>query len=330
MRAPLPLVLYLGIAACSASQKPSAKAGPADDGTPTPSWVLSMRSDSTKVCGMGVAGAGFENSPYPKQAARERAVTNLAGAISTSVEEAIIDNETTSGVDVEYARLVHVGDALIKVIDGMASVEFWLVERGKGPYGEKGFTYAWGCIPKTDAATTLKLDPKALASKDDDDALMKLGAGVPGWLNQRGKRKNGRFCAIGYSDPTFNSENTFSNVVEDVRVQLAETISSLVSGYFEEQTTDQSTYIQSMTVSSNQALAKGVMVTQFWYDVKGKGPHAVKRSTYGYGCVYPMDIVASSLSGAELPKQTVQSVRDHAQAAFDALDAMEAKQQARK
>ncbi|MBC7792939.1 MAG: hypothetical protein H7Z43_04475, partial [Clostridia bacterium] len=89
-------------------------------------------------------------------------------------------------------------------------------------------------------------------------------------------------------------------------------------------------YIQSMTVSSNQALAKGVVVTQFWYDVRGKGPREVKRSTYGFGCVYPMDIVASSLAGAALPAQTVESVRDHAQAAFDALDAMELKKRASK
>jgi len=39
---------------------------------------------------------------------------------------------------------------------------------------------------------------------------------------------------------------------------------------------------------------------------------------------------AASLSGAALPQQTAESVRDHAQAAFDALGAMEDKQRASK
>lgn len=293
-----------------------------------------MRSDSTKVCGLGVAGAGFENSPYPKQAARERSVTNLAGAISTSVEEALMDSESTAGDSLDYARVVRVDESLIKVIDGMASVDYWVDVEGKGPYAEKGFTYAWSCIPKTDASTTLHLDPKTLARAGSGgggkgDEQFALGDKAPGWIARRGKSKSGRFCAVGYSDPTFQPENTFANVVDDVRAQLATTMKTLVANSFEELTTERSQYIESVTASSNEALAKGVVVTKFWFDVKGKGPRAVKRSTYGLGCVYPMDIVASSLAVTELPTQTVESVRDHAQAAFDALEAMETAQAGR-
>ncbi|HSI05426.1 MAG: hypothetical protein ACAI38_21330 [Myxococcota bacterium] len=319
-------LLVIALAGCGPTGgRPVAPAPKADDAS-MPKWVRSMKGDDTHLCGLGISGAGFENSPYPKINARERAVQNLAGIIGTHVEEAMIDDATMAGDDVQYARVVHVDDELVAQVDGAAEIEYWTDDEGKGPYREKGFVYGWACIPKEKAAETFQVSAKAFSSKKPQEPAVSSPDVVPKWIAKAGKRKDGRFCAVGYSQPTFQAEMTFANVVEDVRAQLATTVTSLVSNYFEELTTIDAQAIQSMTVSSNQAVSKGVVVTRFWYDAKGIGPQHRKRSTYGYGCAYPLEIVAASLDKAKtLTKQTVESVRQHAKQAFDALEAEEQK-----
>ena len=320
-----PLLLIALVGCVPTGKKPVAPAPKPDDPS-MPNWVRSMKGDDAHLCGLGISGAGFENSPYPKMNARERAVQNLAGIIGTQVEEAMIDDATMAGDDVQYARVVHVDEELVAQVDGAAEVEYWTDEAGKGPYGEKGFVYGWACIPKDKAAATFQVSAKAFDGKRPQEPAVSSPDNVPKWITKAGKRKDGRYCAVGYSQPTFQAEMTFANVVEDVRAQLATTVSSLVSNYFEELSNTHAQAIQSMTVSSNQAVAKGVVVTRFWYDAKGIGPQRRKRSTYGYGCAYPLEIVAASLAKAkELPQKTVEAVRQRAQAAFDALEAEEQK-----
>ncbi len=323
---PMSFLALIALAGCTSTGKKPAAAAPAASDAKVPAWVRSMKGDAEHVCGLGVSGAGFENSPYPKINARERAVQNLAGIIGTQVEEAMIDDATLAGDDVQYARVVHVDEELVATVDGAAELEYWTDEEGKGPYGEKGFVYGWACIPKAKAAETFNVSAKTFESKKSNEPVASSPNSVPKWIGKGGKRKDGRFCAVGYSQPTFQAEKTFANVVEDVRAQLATTVSSLVSNYFEELSRTDAMAVQSMTVSSNQAVAKGVVVTRFWYDANGIGPQRRKRSTYGYGCAYPLEIVAASLEKAKsLTQQTVESVREHAKQAFDALEAEEQK-----
>lgn len=319
-----PLLFFAFFGCAHAPPKVVTPAPPVDDHVP--GWVRTMKGDTEHLCGLGVSGAGFEDSPYPKMNAHARAVQNLAGIIGTQVEDAMVDDATNSGDDVQYARVVHVDEELVKTVDALAEIDYWVDTDGAGPYAEKGFVYGWACIAKGKAADALNVSAKTFDKARATDSPVSAPDSVPKWINKGGKRKDGRFCAVGYSQPTFQAENTFVNVVEDVRAQLATAVTSLVSNYFEELSTTNQQAVESMTVSSNQAVAKGVVVTRFWYDAKGIGPQHFKRSTYGFGCAYPLEIVAETLEKAkELPQKTVETVRQHAKAAFDALDAEEQK-----
>lgn len=291
-----------------------------------------MRASSNdKLCGLGVAGAAYsEHSPYPKLMSRERAVRNLAGILGTRVQEAIIDRDTTRGASVEFARVLHVDEELVQQVDGLAEAEYWIDWDGTGPYTTKGFTYALACIDAAEAASALKIDADVLAERDEDDQ----DAGErPRWLDWSGTHEDGRVCAVGFSLPTFHPEKTFERVVEDVRGQLAQVVETLVSSYYEELATTRSHLYEMMTVASTEALAKGVIVTHFWFDANGVGPNGKPRTTYGWGCIYPVDVVRSSLAAVEkqIPeeKDKIAKVRQRAEQAFGDLDAEIEKREAK-
>ena len=78
-----------------------------------------------------------------------------------------------------------------------------------------------------------------------------------------------------------------------------------------------------MTVATTQAISKGVVVTDFWFDRDGRGPDLKARSTYGWGCVYPVEIMKQSVAAVEkkIPDtKTIAKVRERAAHAFDELD----------
>ena len=96
-----------------------------------------------------------------------------------------------------------------------------------------------------------------------------------------------------------------------------------MSQYSEEITTNRSQTIEMMTVASTQAISKGAIVTDFWFDRDGHGPYRQPRSTYGWGCVYPVDILQQSIAAVEEKiddPNTIQKVRERAAHAFDELD----------
>src|SRR5689334_8677807 len=98
----LPVGLLVVVLGCGGSKKHSA--GPeVAPGEPPPDWVVQVELSEDKLCGSGVAGAGFDEfSPYPKQLSQERAVRNLAGILGTNVQEAIFDTVNTwNGQSVE-------------------------------------------------------------------------------------------------------------------------------------------------------------------------------------------------------------------------------------
>ncbi len=318
-------VVFVVLALSGCGGKPQKAPAAAPVGEPAPEWVQNAEVSRDKLCGIGVAGAGYDDhSPYPKLLSQERAVRNLAGILGTSVQEAIIDKQTNSGNQVELARHLHVDESLIETVAQLAESTYWTDRHGNGPFAQKNFTYAHTCVDTKKVAASFKVDPSTLVRSAKKKAVNPEKK--PGWLKKAGKQADGRLCAVGFSLPMFFADKTFEGVVEDVRGQLAEVIETLVSSYYEELANDNQVAVEAMTVATTQALAKGVIVTDFWYDRDGIGPNKKPRSTYGLGCVYPMDVVQSSLEAAaeKLPeeqKDKIQQVRENAAMAFDALEA---------
>jgi len=328
------LSLLAGLGGCAKNKSgPPAEAGAVATGS-APAWVLRAQITNEEICGLGVAGAGYDaNSPYPKEMASERGIRNLAGMLETNVDEAIIDSQTSSGQDIEVERALRIDEDLIEKVKGLAKVDFWLDTKGDGPFAQKNFTYANCCVKTADVATTLKLDSAKLAksaSKKRESNPDK----VPRWINDHGRKPDGRLCSVGFSAPMFFADKTFEAVVEDVRGQLALVLETLVSQYSEELTNNRNAAYETMTVASTQAIAKGVIVTSFWFDNGGIGPFKQKHTTYGRGCVYPMDVIKSSIKALEqkaaVDPNTIAKVKQRAERAFEDLDAEIAKRDAAK
>lgn len=322
MRLGLCVLAVVLVAGCGGGGKQK-RARVAPDEFDGPAWAYTVHVSADKLCGLGVAGASFsEDSPYPKQLSRERAVRNLAGILGTQVQEAIIDQATLTRQTVQFARVLHVDEELIAHVDQLAETEYWLDKAGQGPFNQGGFMYALACIDVNKASVELKLDRALLKTERESNFDP---SAVPTWIASTGKQAGGRLCAVGYSLPAFHPETTFERVVEDVRGQLAEVIETLVSSYYEELTNNRAAAAEMMTVATTQAVAKGVMVTHFWYDPDGIGPNRQPRSTYGWGCVYPLDVMRASFQAVEQKappeeKDKIARVRERAEAAFDALD----------
>lgn len=309
---------------CASTRKPAAHPTKSEQQPTPPDWVLNDGQDDQKLCGVGVAGAGFnELSPYPKELSKERAIRNLAGILGTTVEEAIIDTTTDTAFNVQTARAVHVNDDLVKEVEQLANTEFWLDTQGQGPFAQKNFTYARACMDAAQASAQFKLN-YAVFKKARDRTTRPEDR--PTWLDKSGVQAGGRLCAVGFSLPMFHADKTFEGVIEDVRGQLAEVISTLVSSYYEELTNNRTQIFEAMTVASTQAIAKGVIVTHYWFDKRGQGPYKKKLSTYGWGCVYPVDVMRSTVAAVEkvLPEKdkekVIARVRERAENAFEELE----------
>lgn len=303
---------------------------------PPPDWMGGVVVNGDALCGFGVAGAGYnQHSPYPKRLSEERAVENLAGVLGTRVQEAIIDRETQSRTSVRTAHVLTVDEALVEKVKNLAKTEYWLDVTGEGPYAAQGFTYAYACIEANVAASNFGIDAADLNGNGDAPASLVTPSEVPSWLSsyarlpkgeKLGTEPDGRVCATGFSLPTFHPDKTFQAVVEDVRWQLTTIIEAFVSSYFEEYSNTCSQTFESMTLAVNDGISKGVIVTQYWYDRDGIGPLGKQRSTYGYGCVYPVDVMISSATqieeaAPEDEREVIRKVRERAESAFEDLDA---------
>lgn len=295
-----------------------------------PKWVVRMEFEGGELCGLGVAGAGFyENSPYPKTLSRKRAVENLAGILSTRIQEAIIDRYTTyRGQSVRTERLVTVDERLIEKVDGAAEVDYWRDVGGYGPFAQKNFTYAKACIDVHTAAELLQVSDSELAVAAAGSSRIDPSR-VPEWIDRRGEQPGGRLCTVGFSMPTFHPDKTFEVVVEDVRVKLSTVIVALLSSYYVDLERDRNgqnlNYQEQMNVATQHAVANGVVVTDYWYDENGIGPFEKRRTTYGWGCIYPVEVLSASLeeledNAPEEDKEVFRKVRERAQEAFADLD----------
>ncbi|MBN1962239.1 MAG: hypothetical protein JW841_14990 [Deltaproteobacteria bacterium] len=322
----------IGINGCKSKGKAKPKAAPTTPLSKPPDWVTHLKINANELCGIGVAGAGFdEYSPHPKRLSRERAIRNLAGVLGTNVLEAIVDKTTDYSQHIEIARGLHIDDSTVDLIDQLSNTEYWLDRDAVGPFAQQNFTYAYTCVDTNKIALKLNLDPNKLKKRNKARPPVSPEK-TPKWITKTGKQPGGRLCAVGFSMPTFFADNTFEAVVEDIRSQLAEVVETLVSQYTEEITSNRSQTIKMMTVATTQAISKGVVVTDFWYDRDAIGPQKQQRSTYGWGCVYPVDIMKQSIAAIEekMPEKTVAKVRERAAHAFEDLDAEIAKREGQK
>ncbi|MEM6531463.1 MAG: hypothetical protein AAF654_02505 [Myxococcota bacterium] len=347
----LGVALLLAVAGCAGRSKPvtlgrvPSESAPAErkersipKGQEPPAWAVNMEFSGGELCGLGVAGAGFQDSPYPKRLSRERAVRNLAGILGTRIQEAIIDEATSRTQKVRMARVVTIDDALLKRVDDAADTEYWIDEGGFGPFVQKRFTYAKACIDTHTAATLMNVSDEKLRVAAAGSTSINPNR-VPKWIDRRGQQPDGRLCNVGFSLPMFHPDKTFEAVVEDVRIKLAKTIEGLVSSYYEElaiERNGRSALAQELiTVATTDAVSNGVIVTDYWYDDHGIGPYAQRRTTYGWGCVYPVDVMQATLNMVQEQappedKDVFERVKERARAAFDDLDAEIEKQERKK
>ena len=297
---------------------------------PPPQWVFKTGLSAQELCGIGVAGPGYPGSPYPKELSRERSIHNLSGALATEISEAIIDHTRHNITTIEMARVLHVDEDLLARVSHLAKTTYWLDSAGIGPFMQPGFTYAHSCIDTPTAIRGLSLPessiPNASASQTTDPHQ------PPTWLHKTGRQPDDRLCAVGYSLPTFYPDKTFTNVVEEIRIQLSKVIQTLVSSYHEDATNRYGSLIEAITVASTDAISRGAVVSHYWYDKAGVGPFGTKGSTYGWGCIYPLDVVTQAVQTVQksLPeeeKPALEEVRKRANRAFDELESEIEKQE---
>lgn len=320
--APIAVVCAVAVAVSACGTVPAPKPSDKPEPEPAPEWVRHIEVGGD-LCGIGVAGAGYPGSPYPKEMAAERAARNLAGVLGTRVRDVMIERMNRRGTSVQYARDVHVDKDLVSRVAKLAATEFWLDVRGQGPFARAGFTYAHSCITAEQAAGLFHLPAAELAPALKPQQVTPEQR--PAWLQRRGEQPGGRLCAVGFSLPMFHADQTFQAVVKDIRAQLAKVLTTFVASSYEELSTDQSQMIEAMTLATNRAVSRGAIVTHYWYDKDGIGPHERARTTYGWGCVYPMDVLQTSLAKLEQKasadqRNTIKKVRERAENAFAALE----------
>ena len=315
--------------ACGGPQVPMAPMpAPVAEPTPAPSWIWQLEYSETQICGLGVAGPGFPGSPYPRENATDRALMNLAGSIETAVQEALIAVQRESGTAVELARLLQVDHDLLTQVRAAAVMEYWVDALGEGPFAQSGFTYARACVDSRRVGDSRLIAAELRDALSQFETKVSARDGVPAWLDLSGRQPGGRLCAIGYSEPAFYADQTFANVVDSVRGQLAETLLTLVSEYQQDVVGDSFEVSEVMTVSTSQALSEGVVVTHYWYDVEGDGPYQKKGTTYGWGCAYPTRVLSAAATEAasSLPPEAAEvlrAVKHRAARAFEDLEALE-------
>ena len=272
---------------------------------------------------MGVAGPGYPNSDYPRQLARERSLYNLTGSLKTNVLEAIVDETRNNVTRVEMVHVVEIDEALLEGVSAMSRTEYWQDHAGRGPFGALNFVYAQSCIDAPRGAEPFE-------SPADGDTPTRLDSmEPPPWVNLFGRQEDGRLCAVGYSLPVFFADHTFTNVEKDVRLQLSTVVTTLVSSFFEDHQAGDRSHMESMVVASTEAVIQGAVVSHYWFDRIGVGPQATRNTTYGWGCVYPVEIVTRAVTQTakqETPQENhVPAVRRRARNAFEALDMEEVK-----
>jgi hypothetical protein len=271
-----------------------ATAPPPPPPEPPPSWLLTSAVESTQICSWGIAGAAHDpKSEAPKDLAKERAIKNLAGMYLTRIIEAeIISADENQDYVEQHAVTVEVPEDVIEATASRAKTVFWYDRDGGGPLGREGrrFTYARSCIDDLPAAMSAK--------RMEALSVPPFAADPPPWLDWIDSKNDAALCAVGQSDPYYDSAEIFQGVVENVRSQLLGKAETWIIDSMADESVcradgsacqDRAAQILAAT---SEAISKGVAVTHFWYDRKGAKR---RRAAWGWGCVYRGDLVERGL-----------------------------------
>lgn len=224
--------------------------------------------------------------------AEDRAIRNLAGMYLTRVIEAqIISADEKRDYVEQRAVSVEVPEDIIAATAEKAKTSFWYDRDGGGPLGREGrrFTYARSCIDEA---------PVPLSAKRREAlSVPTFAEEPPPWLEWIDSGNDAALCAVGHSEPFYDSAEIFQAVVEDVRSQLLGKARTWVIDSVESRTDcregrDCTQHIEQMLAATTEAISKGVAVTHFWYDRIGTKR---RRSAWGWGCVYRGDVAQRGL-----------------------------------
>jgi hypothetical protein len=157
---------------------------------------------------------------------------------------------------------------------------------------------------------------------------------VPEWVLKL-PRQPGNICATGAVDPTFYRQDGRTQAADSARNELARTIQVKVTSVMYDEQTSRGSYVDQSFVSQvvgsiSDVVLSGAQVTEYWFDEYG---HVSRRGmTYALACM-PTDQsvaqLAEKLKAANPDAEDadkIEQVRERAKAAFDELEAMEAKQ----
>ncbi len=298
-------------------------------GAPPPNWLVEPPVEQGKICSWGMAGRAYNRkSEAPKELAKERAIENLAGVFHTTILEAQIVRGTQHEDIIEDMEvLVEVPEDILEKTQQSAETTYWRDDGATGPLGReaRGFTYARSCVD----VTVKELDGKRVAALQTPP----FSEEVPEWTRWVGSRAGGRLCAVGYSEPFYDPAAIFQAVVKDIRAQLKTHASTMIMNSFHETSTcrggDCRQYIDDVIQAATDAISEGVVVTHFWYDQYGRGMQSRKRTAYGWGCVYPVNVmaVAAKKIAKQHPELKTEDVKEAAEKMFDELERMEDKMQ---
>jgi len=158
------------------------------------------------------------------------------------------------------------------------------------------------------------------------------GKPAPDWV-LRTPRMTGNVCAVGCVDPTFYRQDAMKNAAEAARNELARTVESKINSVLLDVAENDGSWVRQVIDSTTDVVVNGAEVLEYWYDSNG----SVQRQgmTFALACM-KTDQSAATLAAklkevsAEDPvaqERKIAKVRERAAAAFDELEAAEAKQQ---
>jgi hypothetical protein len=168
------------------------------------------------------------------------------------------------------------------------------------------------------------------------EPLPKPHVEIPEWV-LRTPRMPGNICATGAVDPTFYRQDGRGQAADSARNELARTIQVKVTSVMYDEQTNSGSYVDQSFVSQvvgsiSDVVISGAQVMEYWFDEYG---HVSRKGmTYALACM-PTDQSVAQLAEklkAANPESDdaakIEQVRERAKAAFDELEAAEAKKEA--
>jgi hypothetical protein len=163
------------------------------------------------------------------------------------------------------------------------------------------------------------------------------GRDAPEWV-LRTPRMRGNICAVGAVDPTFFRQDGIASAAEAARNELARTVQVKINSVFLDVAENDGSWVRQVIDSTTEVVLSGAEVLEYWHDERG----TVQRRgmTWALACMKTDQSVAELAAKLKEAAETVPEdeptreakiakVRERAAAAFDELEAAEAKAAAR-